>query len=101
MTATAAKHNRFLIDQETVVQIDGRLRDLFFQTLFNFVTMQYEVKGDYYNGIHKFMNFYDINDDDIKFETLVKDYYRERHPQTKIEKIPTREEYKQGLLFAS
>jgi hypothetical protein len=104
MSSTAAKHGRFLIDDETIWQIDGRLDDLFHQTLFDFVTMQYEVKGDYYNGILRFMKFYEIDEEMVKFETLVKSYYRYRKSKDNLEmpkKIPTMKEYEQLSLFVA
>jgi hypothetical protein len=62
---------------------------MFDQQLVDFITMTNKQKGDIKDSIICFMEYYDLSEDEISWETLVKMYYRARHyvPPAKKERI--------------
>jgi len=73
--------NRFTIDNETVLRINQNLRLMFDQQLIDFISIFIEKKGDIKLACESFMEFYDIQDDDLTFDAMVKMYYRARYPR--------------------
>lgn len=69
---------KFTITKDTVVHIDNNLRHMFAEQLKAHVEMIQKSRGHIFNEIDQFMRYYDISEDDCKFETLVKKYYRAR-----------------------
>jgi hypothetical protein len=91
---------KFTVDQETVLRINQRLKEMFDQQLSHMVTMCNERKGDIYNQVQRFVDFYGITDDDLDFYTVVKMYYRRRHPSESKRMIKEEmERYQQLALF--
>jgi hypothetical protein len=82
--------NRFGIDQETVLRINQRLKSMFDQQISDMVSMTNKKKGDIFESVKKFTDYYDITEDDLKFETVIKMYFRARYP-TESKKLVTEE----------
>lgn len=76
---------KFTVDKETILRINQRLKSMFDQQLFDMVSMFNQKKGDMFDGIQQFVDYYNMSEDDLKFETIVKMYYRARLPE-KIKK---------------
>jgi hypothetical protein len=100
MSPTVMREGKFWWDANTVLLIDKRLKSLFDQQLVDFIMMLTQQKGDIKVSIACFMNYYQISEDMISLETLVKMYYRARFyvPPAKKEKIESA--YAQLQLFA-
>lgn len=88
-SSTVMREAKFWWDEETVMIIDHRLKSWFDQQLIDYITIRNQVKGDIKQSIIDFMNYYEMNEDDISVETLIKMYYRARYgvPSQKREKI--------------
>lgn len=80
---------KFWWDEETIMIIDHRLKSMFDQQLIDYITIRNQVKGDIKQSIMDFMAYYDMTEDDIAVETLIKMYYRARYgvPSQKREKM--------------
>lgn len=92
MSSTVMNEGKFWCDARTVLLIDKRLKAMFDQQLVDFITMTNKQKGDIKESINCFMEYYDLSEDDISWETLVKMYYRARFylppaKQTRIEQV--------------
>lgn len=89
MTAELQQKNRFWMDERMVKILDSRLKDMFDQQLTDFVTINNSKIGDIKVSILQFMDFYDITEDDLPWETVCKMYYRARHgvPSVKQDKM--------------
>lgn len=100
MSPSVMREGKFWWDANTVLLIDKRLKAMFDQQLVDFINIANQQKGDIKESIYAFMEYYDLTDDDIHWDTLVKMYYRARFnvPTTKKEKIE--EVYQQLQLFA-
>lgn len=72
---------KFSITKESLIHFDNNLRSLFSDQLKAYVDLHQDSRGDIFRHIDKFMDYYNITEDDCKFETLVKKYYRARMPQ--------------------
>lgn len=94
MNSSIVNEKRFQIDAKIVYRINKLLRDKFNDEFFHWVNQirestkktgeEIEING----AIHQFMEYYDLHEDDIQFETLKKIYWRERNPPRPIEKTP-------------
>lgn len=89
MTSSVMKESKFWFDVETIMCIDNRLKSMFDQQLIDFITISIKKKGDIKESIFSFMEYYNLTDDDIKWDTLCKMYYRARYyvPESKKEKM--------------
>jgi len=92
MNSTVMRESKFWFDVETIMCIDSRLKAMFDQQLIDFITIMQKKKGDIKESIFAFMEYYNLSDDDIKWDTLVKMYYRARYhvpeqKQAKMEKV--------------
>lgn len=93
---------KFTVDKETVLRINQRLKSMFDQQLTDMVTMTNQKKGNIFESVKIFTSYYDIQEDDLKFETVVKMYYRARFPQDRKQLVKEElDRYKQLDLFAS
>lgn len=68
-------------DDKIIRKFNNRVDDMFRQEIYSFVLMNY----DLYNtpkerSLKHLLNHYSITEDDIKFESLVKDYKRKLKP---------------------
>lgn len=72
---------KFTVDKETILRINQRLKSMFDQQLFDMVSIYNQKKGNIFDGIQEFVDYYNISEDDLKFETIVKKYYRARLPE--------------------
>jgi len=88
-SSTVMREAKFWWDEETILIIDHRLKSLFDQQLIDYITICNQAKGDIKKSIIDFMNYYEMSEDDISVETLIKMYYRARYavPSQKREKI--------------
>ena len=68
----------FTLSNDRLKKVDQYLRSIFLHTFGPSVSLRYEQTGDIFRGIRAFMDYYNIEEDDIMFETLVKDFYRFR-----------------------
>jgi hypothetical protein len=99
MNTSIIKEKKFQIDKDVVLRIDSLLKELFFDEMVHFVSSLTESQAVLIqDAIFQFMNYYDLIDDDIQFETLKKHYYRYRVPPKPIRK-PTVEELNSQLQF--
>lgn len=73
-----AKENRFYWDTRTLAFIDSTLSGIFEDKMFMYLDDNCFEKGDIQKYIHRFMDNYNITEDDIQYETLKKMYYRKR-----------------------
>lgn len=89
MGATVMKEKKFWFCEESIMLIDHRLKSMFDQQLTDYITMTNSKLGDIKASILSFMEFYNLTDDDIQWDTLTKMYYRERYkgPNDRREKI--------------
>lgn len=78
--------SRFFFDNSTVLRINKRLDAMFDQQLCDMVSITNERKGDIFMRVKQFTDFYKISEDDLKFETVIKMYYRARYPQNSFER---------------
>lgn len=89
----ALREKKFWVSLEAITLIDYRLKSLFDDALVNFININH-TKGSYIeDNILKFLDYYQISDDDLSLETAQKMYYRARYPQHSI----TREKIKEIL----
>jgi len=77
------RENRFRYDNKRIHKIDQLLRGMFEEKLVNFLDYNIEKKGTHSNGnikdnILNFMDFYNLDDNDISFGGLQKMYFRHR-----------------------
>ena len=79
MSETVMREKKFWMTSETPLIIDKRLKAMFDQQLVDFITMTNREKGDIKDSILCFMDYYELTEDDISWETLVKMYYRARY----------------------
>ena len=89
MGSSVMKENKYFIDNYTVMSIDFKLKSMFDQQLVDYITINNSKKGDIKESIQMFMDHYGISEDDLKWETITKMYYRARHgvPSSKKEKM--------------
>lgn len=99
MNSSICRYNSFNITPETITHIDGKLRDLFMRQMFITIDLIEEKKGDIFAAIRDYMKQLDITEEDIKFETLIKNYYRYRHPYQKVEPALIKQQIAQLNLF--
>lgn len=71
--------NKFTVDQETVLRINQNLKEMFDQQLSDMVSMTNKKIGDIRNAVFQFCDYYGITEDDLKYDTVVKMYYRARY----------------------
>lgn len=100
MRPSVMNEKKFWWNSEVVMSIDYRLKSLFDQQLIDFINIANEKHGDMKQNIFSFMEYYQLTDDDVKWDTLWKMYYRARsfsteHRQKKMETII----HQQLLLF--
>jgi hypothetical protein len=102
MSSTVMRESKFWFDEDTIMIIDKRLKAMFDQQLIDFITITNKEKGDIKDSILIFMDYYDLSEDDISWETLVKMYYRARYyvPPEKVEKINQIKKQQLELQFA-
>lgn len=102
MNTSIIKEGRFHLDTKIVYRINKILEDKFDDEFFHWcenarASFQSEGKSIEINdAITSFMNYYQLHEDDIQFETLKKAYYRFRVPPKPIKKA-TQEELDQQL----
>lgn len=82
-----AKQNKIILDDKTVQSIHQALNSLFYDKLFTLLDFNASGKGDIKENINRFMESYDITEDDLKRETVVKKYYRYRQNKDENDKI--------------
>lgn len=82
MGPSVMRENRFWWTPEIIMSIDYRLKAMFDQQLIDFITIANRKRGDIKQSIFDFMDYYGITDDDVKWDTLVKMYYRARYSST-------------------
>lgn len=89
MSSTVMREAKFWWDEETIMIIDHRLKSMFDQQLIDYITMRNQSKGDIKQSIADFMEYYQMTEDDISMDTLIKMYYRARFgvPSVKREKM--------------
>lgn len=89
MSSTVMREGKFWWDHRTVLLIDKRLKAMFDQQLVDYINMANQQKGDIKDSINCFMDYYNLSEDDISWETLFKMYYRARFyvPPAKKDKI--------------
>lgn len=92
MGPSVIREKKFWFTEETIMSVDYRLKAMFDQQLIDHVTMSNEKIGDIKVSILGFMNYYDITEDDIPWDTLTKMYYRARYSgsqqrQEKVQKV--------------
>lgn len=97
MNTTIMREKKFQLDKDVVLRIDLLLKELFFDEMIHFVqSITSDNSIEIQEAIFKFTEYYDLQEDDIQFETLKKRYYRYRVPPKPIVK-PTIEELKAQL----
>lgn len=103
LNTSIIKEGRFHLDSQIVVRMNSLLRDKFDDEFFHWVNSSRESwdldgKAPEINEcIESFMNYYDLSEDDIAFETLKKSYYRYRVPPRKPAVRPTKEQLQEQL----
>jgi hypothetical protein len=75
------KEKKFWISIEAMNSIDFRLKSLFDQSLIDFININHKRGTTIEENILKFLNYYQISEDDLSVETAQKMYYRARYPQ--------------------
>lgn len=81
-----AKENRFTWDSKTITSIDKALSGIFEDKLFTYLNDNCEGKGDIKDYILKFMENYNLADEDIMLDSLKKMFYRYRKATDKFNK---------------
>jgi uncharacterized protein YwgA len=78
-----SKQNRVMIDTRTVAAINQALSSMFYDKLFTFLECSSHGKGDIKRNVEQFLDTYEITEDDLKRDTLIKKYYRwrQKHPE--------------------
>jgi hypothetical protein len=77
---------RFFFDESSILRINQRLDSMFDQQLCDMVSITNERKGDIFARVKQFTDYYNIGEDDLKFETVIKMYYRARYPRNSVER---------------
>jgi hypothetical protein len=104
MNTSILRENKFHIDKDVVLRIDTLLSDKFNEDCFCFIDQQRSKDPNWHDqtSILEFMEYYELQDEDIQFDTIKKRYYRHRQkmlglpkPKTK----PTTEELAAQLTF--
>lgn len=100
MSSSVMNEKKFWLTSETPLIIDKRLKAMFDQQLVDFITMTNKQKGDIKDSIICFMEYYDLSEDEISWETLVKMYYRARYyvPPAKKERIEAIQQLEMNLF---
>lgn len=100
MSSSVMNEKKFWLTSETPLIIDKRLKAMFDQQLVDFITMTNKQKGDIKDSIICFMEYYDLSEDEISWETLVKMYYRARYyvPPAKKEQIEAIQQLEMNLF---
>lgn len=75
------KEKKFWISFEAINLIDFRLKALFDQSLIDFININHKRGTTIEDNILKFLEYYQISEDDLSVETAQKMYYRARYPQ--------------------
>lgn len=80
---------KFWVSSAAIISIDWRLKELFDQQLIDFVTMNHSKQSTIDDNILRFLEYYDITEDDLTLDAAKKMYYRARTyvPKEKSEKI--------------
>jgi len=77
---TVMNEKKFTVTAQTVLHFNRTIDALFQKQLNESMTIQRKKIGDVFLYIPEFCALYGISEDDMKFETLVKRYYRWRNP---------------------
>ena len=79
------------LSHEGILLIDFRLKEMFDQQLIDFININHSKECSIQESIQKFLNYYQITEDDLSNDTAVKMYYRARYPQNTISKNKIKE----------
>jgi hypothetical protein len=79
------------LSHEGILLIDFRLKEMFDQQLIDFININHSDEYSIQDSIQKFLNYYQITEDDLANDTAVKMYYRARYPEKSISKKRTKE----------
>jgi len=82
-----AKENRFNLDRKRLSYIDAQLRSIFDEKLFDYLDHNCFGKGDIQKYSIEFMNLYNISEEEITIDALVKSYQRYRKKNNVKDKI--------------
>lgn len=77
--------NRFWFDKTSILRINQRLQSMFNQQLCDMVSITNERKGDIFFRVQQFCDYFQIGEDDLKFDAVIKMYYRARYGSNKNE----------------
>lgn len=75
---TLFKSGRYVVDDRLVSNVDNILQSLFEDKLFTYLDDNASGKGDIKDYIDKFRDNYNLTEEDAKYDTLKKMYYRHR-----------------------
>lgn len=80
---------KFWCSTAAIISIDFRLKELFDQQLIDFITINHSPKSTIDDNILRFLEYYEITEDDLTLDAAKKMYYRARTfvPKEKSEKI--------------
>lgn len=81
------QENRFNIEYKRLQYIDAQLRSIFDEKLFEYLNEHCYEKGDIKNHCIQFMQKYDISEEEITLDALVKSYQRYRTKTSVKDKI--------------
>lgn len=79
--AETLREKKFWISSESAISIDFRLKEMFDQQLIDFININHKKGVTIEDNILKFLDYFDITDDDLTLETAQKMYYRARYPK--------------------
>lgn len=77
----ALREKKFWISIDAINTIDFRLKSLFDQSLIDFININHIKGTTIESNILKFLDYYQIFEEDLSLETAQKMYYRARYPK--------------------
>lgn len=75
------REKKFWISAEAMNSIDFRLKSLFDQSIIDFININHVKGTTIESNILKFLDYYQITEEDLSLETAQKMYYRARYPK--------------------
>lgn len=82
MPSDFVKENRFIIDNNAVVQINYALKGIFLEKLIDYLDERCQDKGDIKTECINFMAYYELTEEDITLDALQKAFYRYRQSKS-------------------
>lgn len=82
---------RLNLSHDGILLIDFRLKEMFDQQLIDFININHSKSSTIQQSIQKFLDYYQISEDDLSNDTALKMYYRARYPQNSISKAKQKE----------